>query len=128
VHHHTGSSAHCCISTLCEAYMGIDHHFGMWNYFFHVWHPQYPDTELTISGGTIIHVKFRHGIHPYFDIHMPRSMKGWRKKWFYLRNDASAPLLTFTDDHPIPLPTWAYGVARKHLGKLQPMREVLQQL
>jgi hypothetical protein len=22
--------------TLCEAYMGIDPHFDLWNYFFHV--------------------------------------------------------------------------------------------
>jgi hypothetical protein len=63
--------------TLCEAYMGIDPHFGMWNYFFHVRHPQDPDAELTISGGAIIHINFRHGIDPYFDIDMPILMKGW---------------------------------------------------
>jgi hypothetical protein len=22
---------------LCEAYMGIEPHFNLWNYFFHVW-------------------------------------------------------------------------------------------
>jgi hypothetical protein len=25
--------------TLCEAYMGIDPHFGLWNYFFCFWRP-----------------------------------------------------------------------------------------
>jgi hypothetical protein len=33
---------------------------------------------------------------------MPRLMKGWIKKWFYLRNDASAPLPMFTDNCLLP--------------------------
>jgi hypothetical protein len=37
--------------TLCEAYMGNDPHFDMWNYFFHVRRPSDPDIELTVSGG-----------------------------------------------------------------------------
>jgi hypothetical protein len=45
-----------------------------------------------------------------------------------MRNDASVPLPTFTDNRSIPLPTWGYGVAMKDLSKLQPMHEVLQQL
>jgi hypothetical protein len=57
--------------------MGIDPHFDLWNYFFHVQRPQDLNTELTISGGAIIHVKSGHGVGPYFNIHMPRSMKGW---------------------------------------------------
>jgi hypothetical protein len=31
--------------TLCEAYIGIDPDFDLWNYFFHVRRPQDPDTE-----------------------------------------------------------------------------------
>jgi hypothetical protein len=57
---------------------------------------------------------------------MPISMKGWWKKWFYLRNDASAPLLMITGKCPIPLPTWGYRVDRRDLDKLHSMREVLQ--
>jgi hypothetical protein len=37
--------------TLCVAYMGIDPHFDLWNYFFHVRHPQDPDMEMIVSGG-----------------------------------------------------------------------------
>jgi hypothetical protein len=33
---------------------------------------------------------------------MPKSMKGWQKQWFYLRNDIDGPLPTFTGNHPIP--------------------------
>jgi hypothetical protein len=62
--------------TLCEAYLGIDPEFDLWNYFLHVWHLQDPEDELTISEGTVIHVKSGHGVEPYLEIPMPRLMKG----------------------------------------------------
>jgi hypothetical protein len=68
--------------SLCEAYLGIDPEFDLWNYSFQVWHPTDPDIELTVSRGMVIHVKSGHGGDPYIDILMPRSMKGWRKKCF----------------------------------------------
>jgi hypothetical protein len=36
--------------TLCEAYMGIDHDFDLWNQFFHAWRPQDSDMKLAILG------------------------------------------------------------------------------
>jgi hypothetical protein len=114
--------------TLCEGYLGIDPELDLWKYFFHVWRLQDPEAELTISGGAVIHVKAGHGVDPYLKIPMPRSMNGWRKKWFYLKNDAPSPLPVFTDGCPIPLPSWGEGVASKDLGMLQPFRENLQQL
>jgi hypothetical protein len=85
----------------------------MWNYFFHIWCLQDPDAELTVSRGAVIHVKPGHGIDRYLDIPMPTSMNGWRKKWFYLRNDNSMPLPTFTGSHPIPLPSWGGQVGQE---------------
>jgi hypothetical protein len=52
---------------------------------------------------------------------MPTSMNGWRKKWFYLRDDDSMPLPTFIGSHPIPLPSWGDRLARRGLSMLQPM-------
>jgi hypothetical protein len=110
---------------LCEAYLGIDPDFDLWNYFFRVRRPLDPEAELMISGGMIIHVKSGHGVDPYPEILMAMSMKGWWKKWFYLRNDPSVLLPMFTGIHPIPLPSWGDGVATNDLGKLQPLREAL---
>jgi hypothetical protein len=112
--------------TLCEAYLRIDRELDQWKYFFHVRCPQDPEAELMISGGVIIHVKAGHRVDPYLEIPMPRSMKGWRKKWFYLRNDAFAPPPAFTNGHPVPLPSWGGGVAKKDLDKLHPLRKNLQ--
>jgi hypothetical protein len=63
--------------TLCEAYLGIDPDLDLWKYFFCVHYLHDPKAELIISGGVVIHVKSGHGADPYFEIPMPRSMKGW---------------------------------------------------
>jgi hypothetical protein len=73
--------------------------------FVNVRRQQDLDVELIVFGGAVIHVKSRHGVDPYFDIPMSRLMKGWWKKWFYSRNDASTSLPEFTDSRPIPLPS-----------------------
>jgi hypothetical protein len=91
--------------TLCVAYLRIDPEINLWKYFFYVRHLQDPKVELTTSRGAVIHVKARHGLDPYLEIPMPRSMKGRRKKWFYLRNNASTPIPTFTGGRPVPLPS-----------------------
>jgi hypothetical protein len=58
----------------------------------------------------------------------PGSMKGWRKKWFYLKNDDSTPLPVFTSGCHVPLTSWGEGAAGKDLSKIQPLREHLQQV
>jgi hypothetical protein len=91
--------------TLCEAYLGIDPELDLWKFFFHVQRPQDPEAELMIYEDVVVHVKVGHGVDPYLEFPTPRSMKGWQKKWFYLRNDASTLLPAFTVGHPIPLPS-----------------------
>jgi hypothetical protein len=114
--------------TLCEAYLRIIPDFDLWKYFFRVRRPQDPEVELTISGGIVIHVKSGHGVDPYLEIPMPRSMKGWQKKWFYMQNNDSALVPSFTGGRPIPLTSWGEGVVGKDLSRIQPLREYLKQL
>jgi hypothetical protein len=71
-------------SSLCDSIQGLPRDWPWW-----------------FLGGTVIHVKSGHGVDPYLEIPMPKSMKGWWKKWFYLRNDASTPLPVFTGGRPI---------------------------
>jgi hypothetical protein len=68
--------------TLCEAYMGIDPELDMWKYFFRVQRPEESKAKLMIFSGTVIHVKVGHGVDPYLEVPMPRSMKGGRRNGF----------------------------------------------
>jgi hypothetical protein len=43
-------------ATLCEAYMGIEPHFDLWNYFFHTWLWQVSDAEAVVWGSVDIFV------------------------------------------------------------------------
>jgi hypothetical protein len=106
--------------TLCEAYMGIDPHFIMWNYFL--------DAEAAVLEGVVIHVKSKHDVDPYFDLPMSESTDGWQKIWFFFRNNAITPLPVFMGNRRVPQPNWGYGVVRKDLRKLQPLHKVVQQL
>jgi hypothetical protein len=108
--------------------MGIDPHFDLWNHFFHVRLPRGSRVEAAVFGGVDIHVKSGHGVDPFFDLPMHRSMNRWWKMWFFLRNDAAAPLPVLIGNHPIPQPNCEYEVAKMDLNKLQPLREVVQQL
>jgi hypothetical protein len=87
---------------LCEAYLGVDPDLNLWKYFFHVHRLQDPVAELTISRGAVIHVKSGHRVDPYLEIPMPRSMKGWQKRWFFLKNNDSARSPCFLVVAPFP--------------------------
>jgi hypothetical protein len=73
-----------------------------------------------------IHVKLGHGVDPYLEIPMPRSMKGWRKRWFFLKNNDSAPLPMFSGGHPIPLTSLGEGTIGKDLSRIQTLGEDFQ--
>jgi hypothetical protein len=61
---------------LYEACLGIDPDLDLWKFFFHVRRLQDPKAELTTTGGAVFHVKLGHGVDPYLEIPMSRSMKG----------------------------------------------------
>jgi hypothetical protein len=42
--------------TLCEAYMGIEPHLNLWNYFFHAHLWQGSNTEAAVLGSVDIYV------------------------------------------------------------------------
>jgi hypothetical protein len=108
--------------------MGIDPYFDLWNQFFRVRHSQGLGAEAAVLGGVDVYVKFGHGVDPYFHLPMSDSLDGRQKVWFFVRNDITAPLPTFSGNHPIPQPNLGYGVAKRDLRRQQYMCEVVQQL
>jgi hypothetical protein len=88
--------------TLCEAYMGIELHFNLWNYFFRAQLQQVSDTEAAVLGSAEIFVRSRPGVDPYFRLPMSDPSTRWQKVWFFFRNDANTALPVFTGSSPIP--------------------------
>jgi hypothetical protein len=103
--------------TLCDANIGIEPHFNLWSYLFHAWLRQ---GSNTVNLGSVdILAQSRSEVDPYFSILMPDPSVAWWKMWFFLRNDADAPLPTFTCSHPVSPPNWWYSVAHADLHRLQ---------
>jgi hypothetical protein len=109
--------------TLCKAYMGIEPRFDLWNYFFRARLQQGLDVEAVVLGSVDIFIWSGPGVDPYFCLSMSDPPVGWRKVWFFLRNDATALFPMFTGSWPVPQPKWGYGVAQEDLRRLQPLRD-----
>jgi hypothetical protein len=97
--------------TLCEAYVGIEPHFNLWNYFFRARLWSGSDVEVAVWSSVDIFVRFGSGVDPYFCFPMSDAPAGWQKVWFFLRNDADASIPIFMGCCPIPQPKWGHGVA-----------------
>jgi hypothetical protein len=86
--------------TLCEAYMGMEPHFNLWNYFFHMWLQSDSDVEAAMWGYADIYVRTGQGVDLYFHLSISNPSVGQRKELFFLRNDASALLPVVTGKRP----------------------------
>jgi hypothetical protein len=84
--------------------------------------------EAVVLGSMDIFIQFRPRVDPYFLPPMSNPLVGWQKVWFLFRNEANASLPMFMGSRSIPQSKWGYGVAQKDLRKLQPLRDVIQQL
>jgi hypothetical protein len=108
--------------------MGTKPHFDLWNHFFSTRLRSGSDVEVVVWGSADILVWSRSGVDPYFCFPMSDPPAGWRKVWFFLRNDADMPLPVFMGGHPIPHPNWEYGVAGADLHRLQPLVDIVREL
>jgi hypothetical protein len=72
--------------TLCEAFLGIKPHFGLWKKIFYV--KRYSSSNgYCVTGG--VGFVARSEVN-YFNFPMRESVQGWRLKWFYVK-DSSSP-------------------------------------
>ena len=85
---------------LCEGFLGIIPHFDLWRHFFAVTLQKKREKsgrqELHRSMGCAsIHLR-NNRVGEYPSMWLLTSNKGWHSQWFYLKNDATAPLPKFT--------------------------------
>ena len=95
VHHLTPNSIlHISIFVhLCEAFLGIEPHFDLFQYFFHLKpHPNDCKVDVVERAG----LQFHQGKKPkYIPYELSDKVIDWKEMWFYLRNlSSSLPLHT----------------------------------
>jgi hypothetical protein len=69
---------------LCEAYLGILPHFGLWKYLYHS-RPGMAGGQHQLVGGASLELH-RGRKTEYLDIPLKDSIKGWRLEWFIVEN------------------------------------------
>jgi hypothetical protein len=83
-----------CFVTLCESFLGIKPHWTLWKFLFRL-RPSVSLSKKPELGGAVISVRAE--AH-YLEFNMAASMQGWRKKWFYIKDQKNS-----SSDH--------YGIA-----------------
>jgi hypothetical protein len=69
---------------LCEAFLGILPHFGLWKYLYHC-RPRMAGGQHQLVGGASLEMR-RGRKTDYLDIPLKDSIKGWRLEWFIVEN------------------------------------------
>jgi hypothetical protein len=67
---------------VCEAFLGIDPHWGLWRKIFYVKRGNGNEGPHVVGGvGFVVRKEVN-----YSNFLMSESVQGWRQKWFYLRD------------------------------------------
>jgi hypothetical protein len=73
---------------LCEAFLGILPHFGLWKYLYHC-RPGMVGGQHQLVGGASLEMRRGRKIE-YLDIPLKDSIKGWRLEWFIVENHGNS--------------------------------------
>jgi hypothetical protein len=71
-----------CFITLCESFLWIEPHFLLWKYLFRL-RPSVSLSKKPELGGVVVSVRAE---SQYLQFSMAASLQGWRKKWFYIKD------------------------------------------
>jgi hypothetical protein len=71
--------------TLCQAFLSINPHWGLWKCLFHLWRNASKE-EIHDLGGAIVYVCSK---SHYLKFEMAESVQNWRQKWYYMKDQKS---------------------------------------
>jgi hypothetical protein len=75
-----------CFITLCESFLGVDPHWILWKFLFCL-RPSVSLSKNPELGGAVVSV---HAKAHYLEFNMAASIQGWKKKWFYIKDQKTA--------------------------------------
>jgi hypothetical protein len=73
---------------LCEAFLGVLPHFGLWKYLYHC-RPGMAGGQHQLVGGASLEMR-RGRKTEYLEIPLKDSIKGWRLEWFIVENHGNS--------------------------------------
>jgi hypothetical protein len=73
--------------TLCESFLGIEPHWLLWKFLFRLF-PSVALSKKLELGGAIVSVRVK---SHYLEFAMAALVQGWRKKWFYIKDQKISP-------------------------------------
>jgi hypothetical protein len=71
-----------CFITLYESFLGIEPHFLLWKFLFRL-RPSVALSRKPELSGSVVSIRAE---SQYLEFSMAASVQGWRKKWFYIKN------------------------------------------
>jgi hypothetical protein len=77
-----------CSVTLCESFLGIKPYWILWKFLFRL-RPSVALSKKPELGGAIVSIRAE--VH-YLEFNMAALVQGWRKKWFYIKDQKTPPL------------------------------------
>ena len=120
VHLNPNSILHLAIFiNLCEAYLGIESHFNLFRYFFHL----KSFADAIVVGATYL-LLWNGKASKYKPMPLSTSNKGWKAWWFYTKNVEDG-LSTDIDSPATPNHNWS---ARQSSEEMHHVEELLDLL
>ena len=96
--------------------MGISPHFDLWRYFIaiNLLKKREKRQELSMPMGCAsIHLR-NNRVNAYPSMRLSTSNKGWHSQWFYVKDDAAAPLPVFSGRFIVEAPrSWKWVIPVK---------------
>jgi hypothetical protein len=89
---------------LCEAYLGILPHFGLWKYLYHC-RPGMAGGQHQLMGGVSLEMCCGRKTE-YLDIPLKDSIKGWRLEWFIVENNGKSLTPRSGRQPDVHTPSW----------------------
>jgi hypothetical protein len=75
-----------CFITLCESFLGIEPYWILWKYLFRL-RPSVSLSKKPELGKAVVSIRAE--AH-YLEFNMAASVQGWRKKWFYIKDQKNS--------------------------------------
>ena len=112
--------------------MRIEPHFELWKYFFAIELQKKKEKkrlDLAVPMGCASIRLWGSRASQYMSIPLSKSNKGWHKLWFYLKNDANAPLSIFIGRLIEEVSgVWRYGPVEKEQKRLSDLLKAIATL